>query len=102
MSLKKQYLKTKDLCKVTFSLNSKEVEGADKINVVGEFNNWDESEFSLKKNKSGNFKTSLNLEKGKKYQFKYLIDGKKWINDTKADMYVVNEFAEENSVVVTE
>jgi len=102
MSIKKQVLKTKDVCKATFTLTQNEVEGAETIYIVGEFNNWSETANPLKKFKNGNFKTTINLEKGKKYQFKYLVDGNKWINDENADMYIPNNFSGENSVIIAE
>jgi hypothetical protein len=42
----------------------------------------------------------LELEKGKEYQFRYVIDGKEWINEEQADKFVPNAFQTENSVVV--
>ena len=101
MSLKKQFLKSKDVCKVTFAISAEEANGADTVHVVGEFNNWNESQDSLKKFKNGNFKVTLNLESEKEYQFKYLVNGETWINDTEADSYAQNSFSGENSVVNT-
>ena len=37
MAIKKQYLKSKPVCKVTFSVPAKE---ATKVAVVGDFNEW--------------------------------------------------------------
>ena len=55
----------------------------------------------MKKFKTGEFKTSISLEKGKEYQFRYLIDGKNYENDWEADKYVQSPLSEEeNSVVV--
>ena len=54
----------------------------------------------MKKQKSGAFSVKLTLESGREYQFRYLIDGKKWENDWKADKYVPAPFSDaENSVV---
>ncbi len=100
MSIKKQYLKTKNICKVTFTLDTEVAKKAKKAFVVGVFNNWNEKASPLKKLKNGNFKTTIDLEKGKEFQFKYLIDGV-WVNDDKADAYVPNEFSEDNSIVIT-
>ena len=102
MSLKKQVLKTKNVCKVTFAVNAEEAKEANSVHVVGEFNDWSETANPLKKYKNGSFKAIVNMEKGTKYQFKYLIDGEKWMNDTEADSYVSNDFSGENSVVITE
>ena len=101
MSLKKQFLKSKPICKVTFSLTSEEALGGDKVELLGDFNNWNNEEaIELKKFKNGTFKTTLNLPTESEYQFKYLIDGEKWENDWKADKYVNNGVSgEENSVI---
>lgn len=102
MSLKKQFLKSKPVCKVTFSLDKSEVEGAEKVQVLGSFNNWNAEEgVVMKKFKNGNFKVTLDLPTECEYQFKYLVDGASWLNDSEADKYVNNGItAEDNSVVV--
>ena len=100
MSIKKSFLKTKPEANVTFQLPAEAAEGAAKVTLVGEFNDWSETATELKKLKSGVFKTTIKLETGKEYQFRYLIDGEKWENDWEADKYVANNFTfEENSVV---
>lgn len=102
MSLKKQFLKTKPVCKVTFALTKQEVNDAKKVILLGDFNNWNSNEgIVLKKLKDGSCKVAIDLETGKEYQFKYLIDGTSWVNDAAADKYVGNGMgAEENSVVI--
>ena len=97
----KQFLKSKSLCKVTFTLPKEAVEAATEVAVMGEFNNWDlENPVSMKKQKDGSFKTTLELETGKEYAFRYLLDGVKWENDNAADKYVATPFGSENSVVI--
>ena len=97
----KQFLKSKPLCKVTFTLPKEAVESASEVVVLGEFNNWDlENPVSMKKQKDGSFKTTLELETGKEYAFRYLLDGVKWENDNAADKYVATPFGTENSVVI--
>ena len=100
MSIKKQYLKSKPLCKVTFSLPKESANSAKKVNVVGEFTDWNEKALPMKKLKDGSFKVTQDVSVGQEYQFKYLLDGEVWENDSNADKYVVNEFTTENSVVV--
>lgn len=100
MSLKKQYLKSKPVCKVTFSVNAELLEGAKEVAVLGEFNAWDPSEATMRKLKDGSFTKTLELEAGREYQFRYLVDGERWINDIEADKYTYSGVAaEENSVV---
>jgi len=101
MSFKKQFLKSKPVCKVSFRLEAAEASGAKKVQLLGDFNNWDKSTEPMTALKSNDFTATLELEAGKEYQFRYLIDGSAWKNDTQADALVANSFGEENSVVST-
>jgi 1,4-alpha-glucan branching enzyme len=97
MSIKKQFIKTKPVCKVTFSIEAKE---ANEAFVVGDFNNWNIEEGALSKLKNGTFKGVFDLEKESTYEFKYLVDGQ-YVNDPEADAFKWNDFAgTENSVLV--
>ncbi|MCB0457845.1 MAG: glycoside hydrolase, partial [Flavobacteriaceae bacterium] len=53
MAITKQYLKSKPLCKVTFTVPAEE---ANEVKVVGSFNGWNTKETPLKKLKNGTFK----------------------------------------------
>ncbi len=98
MSIKKQYLKSKSVCKVTFRLQG---EAAESTNIVGEFNDWNIYATPMKRLKNGSFVVTLDLEPNKEYQFRYLLDDEIWKNDEKADKYVPNPYGDsENSVVV--
>lgn len=101
MSIKKQYVKDKPICKVNFKLSEATAKAAKKASVVGEFNNWDASATPMKKLKDGTFSVTVDLEKGKEYQFRYLIDDKIWETDFSADKYVTTPFGNsENSVII--
>ena len=101
MSVKKQYLKRKPVCKVTFRLNKKQAKSARTVHIVGEFNNWNVSSTPMKKVRKGAFHTVIDLEKGREYQFRYLLDGTNWVNDSDADRYVPTPYGDaENCVVV--
>lgn len=101
MSLKKQFLKSKPVCKVTFRLDAADASGANTVQLLGDFNNWDKSAEPMAKLKSNDFTAVLELESGKDYQFRYYIDGSIWKNDPQADSFAANSFGEENSVVST-
>lgn len=97
MAIKKQFVKTKPVCKVTFTVDAKEALTA---SVVGDFNNWNPIEGSLSKLKNGSFKGVFDVNKDASYEFKYFIDGA-YINDEQSDSFVFNEFAgTENGVLV--
>ncbi len=96
MALKKQFLKSKPVCKVTFSVPAKE---AKKVSVVGSFNEWNTETTNLKKLKNGTFKGTLDLATDSSYEFRYVVDGS-FINDEQADSYAWNDFAAaENGVI---
>jgi 1,4-alpha-glucan branching enzyme len=96
MPIKKQFVKSKPVCKVTFSIEAKE---AAQVAVVGDFNNWNPEEGALSKLKNGTFKGVFDLNKDAAYEFKYLVDGE-YVNESEADSFKWNEFAgTENSVL---
>ena len=100
MSLKKQYLKTKPVCKVTFTLPSDMARSASRVSLVGEFNDWNHLSTPMKAQKDGSFSVTVNLPRGREYQFRYLLDGELWENDDCADQYVRTEFGDcDNSIV---
>ena len=97
MAIKKQFIKTKPVVKVTFSIEAKEASTA---SVVGDFNNWNPAEGTLSKLKNGTFKAVFDLPKDSSFEFKYLVDGATYVNDPEADGYAYNDFAgAENSVL---
>jgi 1,4-alpha-glucan branching enzyme len=101
MAIKKQYLKSKPVCKVTFTLPKEAVQSAQKVCIVGDFNNWKKKASPLKKLQNGSCKITLDLECGREYQFRYLLDNTIWENDWDADKYVPSgSYDAENSVVI--
>lgn len=101
MSLKKQYLKSKSKCKVTFRLSSQVAKKAKNVHIVGEFNNWSTLETPMKRLKDGAYVVTLDLDTGKEYQYRYLLDEDIWENDEEADKYIPSLYGGcENSVVV--
>jgi len=53
------------------------------------------------KHRNGIFQASVDLERDKQYQFRYLIGNEKWENDPEADGYAQTPLGVENSVVLT-
>lgn len=100
MSLKKQYLKSKPECKVTFVLPKEIANGAKKVFLTGEFNDWDTEGIKLSKKKDGSFAKQINLPVGNEFEYRYLIDGEVWENDGYADYYVASPVSEEENGVV--
>ncbi len=99
MSIEKKVLKAKAVYKVKFSLSGDQYKSASSILLMGDFNNWQMGETPLKKAKTGVWSVSLELESGKEYQFRYLIDGTNWENEPEADQFVPSGLGSENSVL---
>lgn len=97
--LKKVHLKSKPVCKVTFYTPAA-IE-AETVYLVGDFNDWSETATPMEPLKDGRFKVTMDLEAGKEYQFRYLVNQSEWHNDWDADRYVPNPFSGDNSVVIT-
>ncbi len=87
--------------KVTFTLASEIVGEATSAVLLGEFNNWDYNNgISLKKQKDGSMKATATLEEGKTYQYRYLLNDGRWVNDHRADNYIhISGFQVENCVI---
>jgi 1,4-alpha-glucan branching enzyme len=86
--------------RVTFELPSSM--WAERVTLVGDFNNWDTTRDEMQQSRhNGNWRISLDLPKGREYQFRYLVNGQDWQNDWHADKYARNKFGTDNSVVTT-
>ena len=88
--------------KVTFIVAAEIVAGATNGLLLGEFNNWNEaSGFSLKKAKDGSLQTTVLLEEGKTYQYRYLLNDGRWVNDGAATNYLPDAVFQVENCVIT-
>jgi 1,4-alpha-glucan branching enzyme len=97
--IKKESTKSGKRKRVTFRLPAQAAPQANKVTIVGEFNDWNHDATPLNKTEDGDFTVTLELDSGKEYRFRYLIDGMRWENDWRADRYVKSPFGVEDSVV---
>ena len=97
--LKKQFVKNSERCTVEFSLSG--AVQAETVYLVGDFNNWDEAKTPMQRGEDASFTTTLELEKNREYQFRYLVNSMEWHNDWEADRYVPNPYSGDNSIVNT-
>mgnify|MGYP001195539437 FL=1 len=101
MSIKKQFLKSKPICRVTFRIPKSVVNDAARAHLVGEFNGWSLSANPMKRLKNGEFTATLDLEKGREYQFRYLLGDKQWENEPDSDRFSPTPYEGSlNSVIV--
>ena len=100
--LKKQYVKSRQIWKVTFELGRAELpEGldAETVHLVGGFNEWDTQATPMKRAKGGAYRATVELEPGQDVEFRYLVNGEHWCNDWQADAYVPGGVGGDNCVV---
>lgn len=101
MGLQKRYVKTRGISKVTFRLPAEAAVDARQVALVGDFNDWNPDATPMIRLKNGEHKVTLDLEPGREYGYRFLIDGEVWENDWEADKYAPSGFSDaENSVVV--
>ncbi|MGC8779761.1 MAG: isoamylase early set domain-containing protein [Anaerolineae bacterium] len=85
---------------VTFELPSSI--WAERVNLVGDFNDWDTTRDEMQQSRAdGRWRITLELPKGREYEFRYLVNGRDWHNDWHADKYRPNKYGTDNSVVCT-
>ena len=102
VGIKKEYFKTRHICRVTFRLSKTATTDAKSVCIVGDFNNWNIHADPMKRLKNGDYTIKLDLEPGKEYQYRYFIDESRWENDWNADKYVRSLYGDsDNSVVMT-
>lgn len=95
--LSKTYSKSGQTCRVTFKLAPGLA--SESACLCGEFTEWQSNPQPLERRKDGSYSTTVSLEPGRMYRFRYLLDGQRWENDDSADAYVPNEYGTEDSVL---
>ena len=99
LGIKKKFIEERNICEVTFRFPREASLHVRKVTVVGDFNNWERETNPLEKQDNGDFTATLELDAGKEYRFRYLIDSHRWENDWHADKYVKSPYDVEDSVV---
>ncbi len=87
--------------KITFTLPAEIVSDATAGILLGDFNNWDYTNgIDLKKQKDGSMKAVATLEAGSSYQYRFLLNDGRWVNDHNAESFVhVEGLYVENCVI---
>ena len=93
--IEKKHYKTKDYCKVKFTIAS----DAKKVEIFGLNNEWKKG-VALAKKKDGSFSVEMNIDNGTTHEFKYLVNATNWVNEPEADEEQPNAFGGSNSVIV--
>jgi 1,4-alpha-glucan branching enzyme len=73
---------------------------ADRVALIGEFNDWDPHAHLLQQaHLDADWHTTLELEMGHAYRFRYLVDEEHWMDDDQADGYELSPDGGVDSVV---
>ncbi len=80
--------------KVTFSVNSPD---AEKVILMGDFNQWNPQKHPMKKDKNGMWVKGVIIPTGV-YEYKFLIDGQ-WTEDPQSSLICPNCFGTYNNVL---
>ncbi|MEM8586267.1 MAG: helix-hairpin-helix domain-containing protein [Bacteroidota bacterium] len=97
--LDKKYVKSKGSCKVTFKVPSEQVGDNRDVRVLGDFNNWSWEEGVTMSRKNGHYTGTLELPATPAhYQFRYLVDGQEWLNDSEVERFEGNIYGTTNCV----
>jgi hypothetical protein len=61
-------------------------------------NDWSPTSHQLTRTDNGSFQAALELPAGRRWRFRYLLDGQRWENDWAADDYLPNGHGGDDSV----
>lgn len=71
---------------------------AQKVCLVGDFNQWKLCEVPMKKDAEGHWVADVQLPRGR-HQYMFVVDDQKWQTDPRADVKVDDGFGNQNAVV---
>jgi hypothetical protein len=96
--IKKQHVKSRNVCKVTFELPAESE--TDEAYLLSDVNGW--QPIAFEKNRAGKWRLVHEFEPGRDYQFRYMLvkEGRReFSNDEDADRTVPNDQGTENAVI---
>jgi len=72
--------------------------GASTMTLVGDFNGWSHDANPMQSD-GDRWRCTVRLAPGRRYRFRYLVDGDHWENDWQADAYEPNDHGSDDSVI---
>jgi 1,4-alpha-glucan branching enzyme len=77
-------------------------DAAKSVSVAGEFNRWDQLATPLKRNDSGLWSTEIAVTAPGRFEYKFIVDGKRWLEDPSNGLKTPDNHGGLNSVLVIE
>ena len=75
-------------------------DSAESVSVAGDFNGWSQVATPLKRNDSGLWFTEIVVPEAGRFEYKFIIDGQRWIEDPSNGMKAPDKYGGLNSVLV--
>ena len=76
-----------------------EDKNAKTVSIAGEFNGWNKHANPMEKREGGLWQTTLKLALGE-YEYKFVVDGARWVEDPNANRFKPDHFGGRNSVII--
>lgn len=70
------------------------------VSVAGDFNGWSEVATPLKRNRDGLWSTEIVIRSSGRFEYKFIVDGQRWVEDPSNGMKAPDNYGGLNSVVV--
>jgi 1,4-alpha-glucan branching enzyme len=77
-------------------------DSAHSVSVAGDFNGWSHVATPLKRNESGLWATEIDVPRSGQLEYKFIINGQRWLEDPSNGMKAPNNYGGLNSVLVIE
>ena len=77
-------------------------DSAHSVSVAGDFNGWSHVATPLKRNDSGLWLTEIAVPGAGRFEYKFIINGQRWIEDPSNGMKAPNDYGGLNSILVIE
>jgi serine protease AprX len=77
-------------------------DSAHSVSVSGDFNGWSQVGTPLKRNESGLWFTEIVVPRAGRFEYKFIINGQRWLEDPSNGMKAPNNYGGLNSVLVIE
>lgn len=77
-------------------------DAADTVSVAGDFNEWSQIASPLERNGSGLWSTEIVAPRAGRFEYKFIVNGKRWIEDPSNGLKAPDNYGGLNSVLVIE
>ena len=75
---------------------------AESVSVAGDFNEWNSIATPLKRNGSGLWSTEIGISRAGRFEYKFIVNGQRWLEDPSNGMKTPDNYGGLNSVLVIE